>query len=95
MAYTVEQIKVKVGTDSKWAERAVVALWHRQTAHEQGMQATIEHNGVGFNGVDAGILSSFAEQVRRGRTLSERQLRIAYKKLPKYARQLHSIAYGN
>ena len=42
----------------------------------------------GFNGTDANILSSFAEQLLKGRTLSAKQLAIAFKKLPKYSRQV-------
>jgi hypothetical protein len=45
-------------------------------------------NGVGFNGTDATILSSFADQINRGRTLSPNAVAIAFKKLPKYSRQV-------
>jgi len=88
-------IREKVSTDAKWAERAVVALYHRQTADEQVIRETSIKNGVGFNGADANILTSFAEQIMRGRRLSPKQLAIAYKKLPKYAKQLLSIALDN
>ena len=85
-------IKTKVGSNPRWACRALVALYDRQTREEQGALATIEHNGMGFNGVDAEILSSFAQQIIRGRRLSARQMSIAYRKLPKYAGQLLEIA---
>lgn len=88
----VATIKVNVATKQAWAERAIVALFERQTADEQAVSATRENNKIGFNGVDAEILSSFAKQVLWGRKLSEKQLAIAFKKLPKYAKQLATIA---
>jgi hypothetical protein len=98
--WTLETIREKIATDNRMVERSLVQLFNRQTAHEQHAETTEESNGVGFNGVDAEILSSFAKQVIRqqnsptrpeGTRLSSRQLEIARKKLPKYARQLLSI----
>lgn len=45
--------------------KAVVKIWEYQTADEQRVGETKEHNGVGFNGTDAHILSSFAEFYKR------------------------------
>ena len=78
----------KLGTDAQWASRAITVLYGFQTADEQEAGSTKEHNGAGFNGTDAFILSSFAQQVAKGRTLSAKQLAIAFKKLPKYSRQV-------
>ena len=80
----------KLGTDAQWASRAITVLYAFQTADEQEAGSTKEHNGAGFNGTDAFILSSFAQQVAKGRTLSAKQLAIAYRKLPKYQRQVVS-----
>jgi hypothetical protein len=77
-----------LATDAQWASRAITLLYGFQTATEQEAQATAERNGAGFNGTDAFILSSFAEQVAKGRTLSPKQLAIAHRKLPKYAKQV-------
>jgi hypothetical protein len=55
---------------------------------EQITGQTANTNGVGFNGLDSVILSSFAEQLLKGRSLTVKQLAIAYKKLPKYSRQV-------
>lgn len=92
MEATLEVIKQKVGSDPKWASKAIVRLFEEQTASERISYATTEKNGRGFNGVDAEILSSFAGQIQRGRSLSPKQLAIAYKKLPKYAKQLLELA---
>ena len=85
-----EYVKVQLSTNPAWAQRAIVKLWQRQTSDEQAAQTTGHDNGVGFNGTDAFILSSFAEQINKGRTLSVKQLAIAYKKLPKYSKQIIS-----
>ena len=87
----IEFVRNQLGTNPNWAQRAIVKLWERQTADEQAVGMTHNTNGVGFNGTDAGILSSFAEQIQRGRTLSVKQLAIAHKKLPKYTRQVVSM----
>jgi hypothetical protein len=94
--YEPKEIRELVGSNQAWAERALQALYAKQTTDERNSHQTIEKNHVGFNGVDAEILTSFAEQLATGRRqhLSPKQLAIAYKKLPKYAKQLHQIAYG-
>lgn len=78
----------KLGTDVKWASRAITVLHGFQTAEEQEDKRTTLHNGAGFNALDAEILSSFAEQLAKGRTLSPKQLAIAFRKLPKYQKQI-------
>lgn len=82
------------------AVNALLGLYARQTADEQQSECTAHQNGMGFNGTDAGILSSFAEQVvnkrargwKHGTELSDKQLALLRKKLPKYGRQLLQIA---
>jgi hypothetical protein len=85
-------IRKMVSCDARWAVRALVRIYEHQTDDEQRVGETREHNGVGFTGADANILSSFAEQVQRGRQLSEKQMRIVFKRMPKYARQLERIS---
>lgn len=89
---TKEFIKTMLLSDSNWLYRGIVAIFKKQTSEEQHSEATIEDNGIGFNGVDAYMLSSFAKQIIAGRTLSPKQLGIAKKKMPKYAGQLLKIA---
>lgn len=89
---TKDEIRAKVSSNPLWAERAIAALYERQTATEKAIGQTVVLNGIGFNGADADILSSFGLQIQRGRRLSPKQLAIAFKKLPKYAGQLLRIA---
>jgi len=89
---TIPELKRKLTKDSRWQQRAITVLYEYQTYAERDWKETCELNGVGFNGADAYILSSFAQQINAGRTLSEKQRAIASKKLPKYAGQLLRIA---
>jgi hypothetical protein len=90
---TIRFVAHKLGSDARWAEKAITLLYGFQTADEQDAGSTREHNGQGFNGTDAELLSSFAVQIARstrpeGERLSPKQRPFAFKKLPKYARQV-------
>jgi hypothetical protein len=74
--------------------RAVHRIYQNQTAAEQTMEATVEQNGIGFNGADAEILTSFAKQYEQKGWLSPKQTALARKKVKKYTRQLLA-AIGN
>lgn len=101
---TREELFNAINTNAQVACSALLGLYARQTADEQEAQATGHTNGMGFNGTDAAILSSFAEQVIGNRAkkaageggypsdLSPRQLELLRKKLVKYGRQLEEIA---
>ena len=84
-------LKNQLATNPAWAIRGLVRIYTLQTAEEQAAQTTSQFNGVGFNGTDAFILSSFAQQVNAGRNLSQKQLAIVFKKLPKYWKQIASF----
>lgn len=85
-------IKEKLLTDNRWLYRGILAIYEKQTYEEKNAGNTIIDNGIGFNGADAFILSSFAKQLNQGRILSVKQLAIARKRMPKYAGQLLKIA---
>jgi hypothetical protein len=98
--WTPEAIREKLATCDIMVERSILKLYEMQTEAEKVTERTTEHNGVGFNGVDAEIMSSFAQQLLRqknsvrpeGRRLSDKQRVLARKKLKKYARQLAGFA---
>jgi hypothetical protein len=102
---TVEDMRQALETNDRILCGAVLALYKCQTADEQQSQATRHENGMGFNGTDANILSSFAEQIRQRKEqeragtlptgyglLSPKQIELARKKMPKYAKQLLRLA---
>jgi hypothetical protein len=85
-------IKEQVSVDARWAIRGLLRIYEDQTAEEQACGDTRVHNGVGFTGVDGEILSSFAEQIGKGRIMSEKQMKLIFKKMPKYAAQLEKAS---
>jgi hypothetical protein len=89
--YTVEFLKATIASNDKWAIRAMLAIYAKQTAAEQAAEGTIEDNGVGFSGVDGHILTSMSNQYIRYGRLSPKQLAIVRKCMPKYSRQLLKI----
>ena len=86
-----DYIKQQLGTNKAWAVKALVKVYTLQTLDEQATGQTANLNGVGFSGVDSKILSSFAEQVNAGRNLSQKQMKIIYKKMPRYHKQIASF----
>jgi len=84
-------IQSKLATNAAWAVRGLTRIYGLQTEEEQGAGSTFAANGIGFSGCDAEILSSFATQVEKGRTLSEKQMTIVFKKMPRYWRQIVSL----
>lgn len=79
--------------DNTQLKQVLLFLYGYQTQEEQLSESTVEQNGVGFNMIDATILSSFAEQIIAGRDLSEKQYNLARLRLGKYQRQLDSGAW--
>jgi hypothetical protein len=85
----IKIVRGKLETNEKWAIRAMVKIYEcNQTVEEQCSDQTVDDNGIGFNGIDASILSSFAKQVQSGRNMSQKQMAIIMKKMKKYARQV-------
>jgi hypothetical protein len=82
--------KRNLATNAAWAVRGMLKIYSYQTASEQSCQQTHDRNDMGFSGCDAEILSSFSQQVQRGRTLSDKQLAIVYRKMPRYWKQLYN-----
>lgn len=84
----VEIIRQQIAADDKACIRALLIVYARQTPDEQYTQDTRYLNGRGFNGRDAELLSSFAQQFQAKGRLTERQLEWAKKKMTKYAGQV-------
>lgn len=90
--WTEDEIKNLIQTNDKVLYGALRKIYAEQTADEQAEGQTNHHNGVGFNGVDAPILSSFAEFLKKTGFLTPKQKVIARKKLIKYTKQLTRLA---
>jgi len=92
MAWTGSQIRMKMIEEDRWLYRGLLAIHNKQTADEQRCRETKEDNGVGFNGVDAQILSKYAEDYKKYKRLTPKQLAVCRNKMLKYANQLAKIA---
>lgn len=87
-----EYVRTQLGSNPSWAKHALIKIFEFQTAEEQEMESTHDHNGVGFTGVDGEILASFAKQFQRKGFLSPKQMDLLFKKMPKYWKQIISIS---
>lgn len=92
--WTNSSIKLLLECNPKAVVRGICAIYKYQTAQEQDVGQTVVDNGVGFNAVDAEILSSFVSFYKERGFLSPKQMVIAKKKVMKYAKQLRKIANG-
>lgn len=90
--YTKNDIKELLLKSDKAVARAIIALYNCQTESEKNSEATVESNGIGFNGCDAKFFSSLAQQIQSGRILSAKQISFARRGILKYSGQLASIA---
>jgi len=105
IASEVADYKTKLAASHMWAVRGLLAIFAAQTADEQRAETVSVDNGVGFTGIDGKILSSFAKQAQNkidwvaskglkldySRVLSPKQFNILFKRMPKYAKQLHNV----
>jgi hypothetical protein len=92
--WSKDEIKELLLKRDSMVEKSIVKIYEKQTQDEQETNETNHNNGVGFNGVDANLLSSFAKQILNGRKLTEKQMLYARKKIIKYSTQLTKIANG-
>jgi hypothetical protein len=98
LTFTDIQASVKdaILTNDIAVYRALKILYSFQTASEQRSGETIEDNGVGFNGRDAGFCTSVYQSWQKYGNLTDKQITALRKILPKYSRQLtlNAIASG-
>lgn len=90
--WTEEEIRELVQTNDKVLYGALRKLYDCQTADEIAEGTANHRNGAGFNGVDAGIMTSFCEFLNRTGFLTIKQKDICRRKMIKYTRQLTALA---
>jgi len=73
-------------------ERAMIAIYNRQTEDEQIAQDTKHSNGKGFAAPDARLGSYYAKWVLSGKQLTGAHLEKARQMSFKYIRQLSEVA---
>lgn len=87
---TRDFLKFKLSTNKHWAVNALLKIYEYQTVAEAEGEYTYDRNDVGFTGVDGKILTSFAKFYLRKKYLSQAQMKILLKKMPKYWKQILS-----
>jgi hypothetical protein len=90
---TIQLWREKLGEDPAWALRGLMRIYAEQTESEKEYGVTAFHNGRGFTGVDADILTSFAKRFEWKGSLTGPQMAVLFDKMPKYATQLYRLTH--
>lgn len=86
--WTKESITRLLDNSDRAVERAILALYRRQTLDEQNSGNTTHRNGVGFSGAHAEVGTYYAKWILSGRQLTGRHLDRARKMTKHYVAQL-------
>lgn len=88
-----EALRNQLATRPQQALKGLLRIYEYQTSQEKVAGETLEYNNVGFSGCDSKILSSMAEQFLSRGTLSEKQMKVVMRIIPRYAGQLIKISF--
>jgi len=91
--WTAEAVAALLDRDQLAVERAVVAIFHRQTADEQAAETTKHRNGRGFAACHASRGSYYARWIMAGRRLSGPHIQHARRMMKHYAGQLLEVIH--
>lgn len=86
--WTVDDVDLLLVRSDAAVFRAVVVLYERQTEDERATDQTTHRNGVGFNGVDARLMSYYARWIKQNGCLTGRHVERARRAVRKYRAQL-------
>jgi len=87
-----EYVKARLGSDKRWALRALEIVYSNQTNDEKIIGVTKYNNGIGFTGNDAEMLTTFAQQYLCKNYLTSLQMQLLFKMISKYWRQVLLVA---
>jgi hypothetical protein len=86
-------LRARLGTDLSWAKRACVVLYrNRQTDREQKTDTTLEHNGIGFDRLDAPRMSRLARLILGKRSLTQGEIGLLLRRMPRYTDQIIKLS---
>ena len=91
-AWTPDAVRTLLDRNPRAVERAVLAIYRRQTLDERETEETRHHNEVGFSAFHAGRGSYYARWILTGRRLTGGHLEKARRMMKHYAGQLAGIA---
>lgn len=86
--WTEKEIVELLGKNNKAVEKAIVAVYNRQTADEKASYDTKHSNGVGFSGADAKFGTYLAKWILSGKSLNGKFLAQGRVLAVKYRAQL-------
>ena len=89
--YTKGELRELIRESPGYAAACLSRLYSFQTTEEQCVNGTIEQNGAGFNSCDGNILSDFARFYKERGYLTDRQLDLVRRTIPKYLGQLEDL----
>jgi hypothetical protein len=89
--WTKTDVQNLLATNDTAVIKGMLRIYAKQTSDEKQVEETREFNGVGFNGLDGKIMSSFSTFYSKNKYLSPKQMKIARNKMKKYAGQLIKI----
>lgn len=91
IAWDKSRLRQLITTNDKAVERAILAIYDRQTQDEKQVSDTKHHNCVGFSAAHARSGSYYARWIRSGRSLTGRHLEKARTIALHYTGQLLQI----
>lgn len=89
---TLAFIRMKLQTDPRWAKRACQKIFNFQTVSERNNKISVENNGVGFNKVEAPLLSAIASRLNQHNKISDKDLSTLLLRMEKYAKQVYFLS---
>ena len=91
--WSTDIIREKMETSDTTLKAGLLRVYSFQTASEKASEETRATNSIGFNSIDAEILSKFAEQLIEKGWLSPKQIALTRKKMLKYSRQIFNYVH--
>lgn len=89
-------IKSLCKNDAKAALNALMIVYDNQTFSEKQLAKTVESNGIGFNAIDARVLTRIAKKYKNDRySLNVKEINIIKSRIPKYLKQVMNEAKAN
>lgn len=91
LVWTKSKVIAALQRRDRFCDRALEAMFARQTDHEQMVEAAVNRNRRGFSAGDAKRLSSIRESMARYGSLTQKQRGLVAVRLEKYWKQLLEI----
>lgn len=88
-------IKYQLTEDKRWAFRALEVIYAQQLPDEKLFNQASHRNNMGFDKIDAKILTVIAERQKRKIPMSTRDIITVMTRMKKYSRQVFELSDRN